>query len=304
MRKTPIVFAYDNNWTIQAGVAINSLLSKANLDTFYEIFILYIDLLKENQNQIKRLLNIYKNCSIEFIDCSAHITKGFEIRGITSTAYLRLIIPRILPQYEKVIFSDVDIVIREDISHLIDHPMENMAIAGVKSPGGIQFAKDNGYDPKNYINSGILVINIPIIKDEQIEQALDYAINGNFYHQDQDIINKVFINQIDSKIPIKYIYSPNKVTMLARGEKHRLQVCFSDKDINDLGKDEGIVHYAGPKPWNELIPLGDYWWAAYRESIYFDPEVYVKFQAKYRTLPPLKEIINMLIRKLFNRVYY
>lgn len=41
MSKIPIVFCFDDNLLMPAGVCLTSLLEHANPDTFYDIFILH-----------------------------------------------------------------------------------------------------------------------------------------------------------------------------------------------------------------------------------------------------------------------
>jgi len=46
MKKTPIVFCFDDNLLMPAGVCISSLLKHTNSDTFYDIFILHDEIAK------------------------------------------------------------------------------------------------------------------------------------------------------------------------------------------------------------------------------------------------------------------
>ena len=39
----------------------------------------------------------------------------------------------------------------------------------------------------------------------------------------------------------------------------------------------GIVHYNGAKPWKEVCPNMDIWWAYYRRSIFYDEEFTHRF---------------------------
>ena len=57
MNVIPIAFAFDNNLILPACVCISSLLTNAQKDTFYDIFILHssnIALKKEGLNKIPR----------------------------------------------------------------------------------------------------------------------------------------------------------------------------------------------------------------------------------------------------------
>ncbi len=83
--------------------------------------------------------------------------------------YIRLFFPLFLPPgTEKVIYLDVDMIVRKDISLLWNINLGEKAIAGVpdrfgtvsSSWGGITNYKELGIEPDTkYFNSGLLMIN-------------------------------------------------------------------------------------------------------------------------------------------------
>ena len=68
MNRIPIVFAFDSNFEMPAGVCLTSLLENAAQDTFYEIFVLHGRDTDFSGSKLNRLPEIYKNCSLTFKD--------------------------------------------------------------------------------------------------------------------------------------------------------------------------------------------------------------------------------------------
>lgn len=63
----PIVFSFDNNYTIPAAVAFYSLLNKAAKNVFYEMFVLHSDISEENQDLLQNIIKRTNNASLNFI---------------------------------------------------------------------------------------------------------------------------------------------------------------------------------------------------------------------------------------------
>ena len=120
MNIVPIVFSFDNNLVMPACVCISSLMMNAKEDTFYDIFILHSASECLNKADLDRIPQYYKNCKIQYREVGNEFDGAFEIRGITTPAYYRLLIPEIIPEYDKVIYSDVDVIFRDDLYHFYD----------------------------------------------------------------------------------------------------------------------------------------------------------------------------------------
>ena len=115
MKTIPIAFAFDKRIEMPAGVAIYSLLSHAAEDSFYDIFILHSDRLDFSSSPVKKLAELFPRCRISFRPVKDEFVGAFEIRGITETCYYRLLIPELIPEYDKILYSDVDVIFREDL---------------------------------------------------------------------------------------------------------------------------------------------------------------------------------------------
>jgi len=298
MKKIPIVFTIDNNLVMPACVCISSLLHAAAQETFYDIFILHSEKCDFSQTPLAEYPKIFSNCNITFRVVHSEFVSAFEIRGITTTAYYRLLIPEIIPEYDKVIYSDVDVVFREDLSSYYNENLDGYYMAGVDNgsalrPAVQKYIKDQlGVDHKyGHFYSGNLVINsAEILKDNLIPKFRDLA-KTNFHQQDMDIINIACYGKIKPLSPAFCLTNFLTELIITRGNE-MLQY-FSDATLTHA-LTKGIVHYNGPKPWKEWCVNFDIWWEAYRKSPVYDKRLYFDFfddkQGELDKLPLVKRI--------------
>lgn len=280
MQKVPIVFCFDNNLVRPACVALSSLMMNAKEDTFYDIFILHSWKQPLNHEDIDRLPLYYKNSCIQYRTVDSTFDEAFEIRGITTAAYYRLLIPELIPEYDKVLYSDVDVIFRSDLSEFYSTDMTGYYVAGVDSlanfqPELVKYYNDIVHiNPEGIIFSGNLVINSKeILKDNLIPRFKELAKN-RYTFQDMDVLN------IACRGKIKYL-SPAfcLTTYISEYSVYRKEVLlkvWSGEKLSDA-LSHGIVHYNGKKPWNDVCINFDIWWEYYRKCPYYDEKRYFDF---------------------------
>lgn len=280
MKTIPIAFAFDNNLAFPACVCLSSLMMSAKEDTFYDIFILHSCKQPLNHEDIDRLPSYYKNCRIQYRTVDSTFDEAFEIRGITTPAYYRLLIPELIPEYDKVLYSDVDVIFRSDLGEFYNIDMTSYYVAGVDSlanfqPELVKYYNDIVHiNPEGIIYSGNLVINSKeILKDNLIYRFKELA-KTKYTFQDMDVIN------IACRGKIKYL-SPafcltTYITEYSVYRKDDLLKLWSNDDIENA-KSHGIVHFNGKKPWNDVCINFDIWWEYYRRSPFYDEKRYFDF---------------------------
>ena len=307
MNTIPIVFCFDNNLIAPACVALSSLMMSAKEDTFYDIFILHSYKYPLKHDEIDKLPVYYKNCRIHYRTVDSTFDEAFEIRGITTAAYYRLLIPELIPEYDKVLYSDVDVIFRSDLSEFYDTDMTGYYVAGVDSlanfqPELVKYYNDVVHiNPEGIIYSGNLVINSKqILKDNLISRFKELAKN-KYTFQDMDVIN------IACRGKIKYL-SPafcltTYISEYSVYRKDDLLKVWSCDDI-EYAKLHGSVHFNGKKPWNDVCINFDIWWEYYRRSPFFNEKHYYDFfNYKLNELDhlPLLKRIKVLLRYFFIR---
>jgi lipopolysaccharide biosynthesis glycosyltransferase len=184
--------------------------------------------------------------------------------------YIRLFFPLFIPaEVEKVIYLDVDMIVRKDISALWEIDLGDKIIGGVPdrseivscSWGGIANYKELGIAPETkYFNSGLLLLNrTKWIEANITEKILDCISKNTKYagFPDQYGLNVVFANQwleLDSRW--------NSYSMLEKDDPFLIHfigikpIYTSYKYVAKY-KDE-FYSYLKLTPWSQYKPIGNY----------------------------------------------
>lgn len=260
-QEIPIFFSTDDNYVPFLDVAIRSLKQNSSKDYFYKIVVLNTGLKEENIAKVKLLED--ENFSINFANISYAVE---DLKSLLPNQYhfglatwYRLFIQNLFPEYHKILYLDCDIVVTGDISKLYNVDLEGNMLAGVVEQFILRTKEFSDYtkyavgvDAKNYLNAGILVIDLDKFRQQRIEEKFTYLINKyNFdvIDPDQGYINFLCQGRIKylpvefNRTPLECIDCPNPV----------------------------VVHYAlYKKPWQyDDVFLGEYFWQYAKESPFY-----------------------------------
>lgn len=281
MNIVPIAFAFDNNLVLPACVCISSLLMNAKEDTLYDIFILYSAHTVLKKEDLDKLPQYYKNCRIQYRQVDDTFDSSFEIRGITAATYYRLLIPELIPEYDKIIYTDVDIVFRMDLSSVYNLDLGNNYIAATRELG-MNFTEDGKkyiHSMKElrlgkYIQAGFIIINSKVLKNENMISQFKTWGKKKLRFQDQDILNIVCKGRI---LYLSLEYNMTDYSYLfAMRKPELLKDLFSSETI-EFAINHGNIHFNGHKPWKKYSVNFDIWWEYYRKSPFFDERFYFEF---------------------------
>lgn len=276
MKIIPIFFTFDNNYVEPAAVAFYSLLDKAKSDIFYEMYVLHSDITQEKQQLLVDIVNKKGNAKLTFINTNGFLNDfwgngSFSFSQANSTFTVDTIIrcfgAKFFPQYEKIIYSDVDIIFVDDISELYEIDMEGKYLAGVKNP----FTKYSDYElshlkPEHYemlhdkyIAGGIWVMNLEKIREDNLEEKMLEVINDDTIIKrwnDQDIVNIACEGKVGF-IPLNYISYPYLIDLL---QKPDFDSDYTREELYDSIINPKIIHFAAGKPWNNNPKYSNLWW--------------------------------------------
>ena len=276
MKIIPIFFTFDNNYVEPAAVAFYSLLDKAKSDIFYEMYVLHSDITQEKQQLLVDIVNKKGNAKLTFINTNGFLNDfwgngSFSFSQANSTFTVDTIIrcfgAKFFPQYEKIIYSDVDIIFVDDISELYEIDMEGKYLAGVKNP----FTKYSDYElshlkPEHYemlhdkyIAGGIWVMNLVKIREDNLEEKMLEVINDDTIIKrwnDQDIVNIACEGKVGF-IPLNYISYPYLIDLL---QKPNFDSDYTREELYDSIINPKIIHFAAGKPWNNNPKYSNLWW--------------------------------------------
>lgn len=288
MDKIKIAFSFDANFYYPAMVAIASLLE--NTKSQVKVYCLINDDVTEKMQ--KKLINFLQsikcNSEVLFISIGKIFDNAYEIRGISKAAYSRLMLHRLLPSEDKVIYSDVDVLFKADLADVWQTDIDEYDLAAVKdiciNTDAIWKDLENELDywkgemsllKGKYYNSGFLLCNLKKWREAGFDNKLVTMSKNSYYYQDQDILNVLF-RKVLFLLP-KYCFMP----------KHNYMPAIKENIINQGDYYEAkafpvIIHYAGRKPWDDCdVAAADQWWnhvKRYSELYkYFNKRQYERF---------------------------
>jgi len=144
-------------------------------------------------------------CSLKKTDINVDKLCTTYTRG----TLFRLVLPEVLPELEKVIYLDGDIVVTMDIKTLWDIDMKGCTIAGVvdwheglKVPVYSNILTERGIDKNKYICAGVLIMNLAKIRLETAEKGTLLSRALSFFKKyapelpDQDFLNWEYYTNI------------------------------------------------------------------------------------------------------------
>ena len=282
----PIAMATDKNYVLPTVVTMTSMLENAHPSTRYEFYILLSGDLEEKSRQ--RLLSVsenYNNCSVSLIDMKDRFSHVYTSRHITEATYYRLVLPSLLPNINKIIYLDVDMIIRRDLSNLFSTDIGGCYIAGVKNPHRLlcadphlDYAKFLNVSSLNqYVNAGMLVMNLDKMRKDSLEEEFFKFIEANkvIPSHDQDVLNSVCFSKI-YHLPCRYNfmmhYEPKSIKNF--GSDKWLRECYDKEDYVSAYENPTIIHYsANKKPWKKGctgISRAREWWEYANKTPYYE----------------------------------
>ena len=259
VNKIPIAMATDNNYVYPTIVAMTSMLENKKESTYLDFHIMISgQVSKENRNRMTKLQSLYNGCSVELIDMknsfnNTYITPSY----ITRATYYRLLLPSILNKYNKILYLDGDIIVRKDLWNLYSTDIKDNYIGAVKDIwhqmyGGRDYAHKLGIKNLNqYINAGILVMNLQKIREDNMKKKFNDFIptleSRRLYLNDQDVLNATCYDKIKFISPE---YNAMQHLEFNYDVMGILVDCYDMQEWKKACIDPAIVHYtSSAKPW-------------------------------------------------------
>ena len=163
--------------------------------------------------------------------------------------YARILLPSMLPNLDKVIYLDCDLVVCKDLKSLWETDVNDVAVAMVpdlwyQDKGTLSRLGINNY----YLNSGVIVMNLDYWRKHDVQnRLLSYIVDlGNeLIYNDQDALNAILQDE-RRQLPVKYNVTPYHYHKNLEYYPAKLR-----EEIQKSRLDPVIFHYLGPvKPWS------------------------------------------------------
>lgn len=304
MKVLPIIIAFTPSYITPAATTLQSILDTLSTDTSLEVICLVDELLSEENMALLRMLDRDGLGRI----CYRQLPMGDRLRGLyvderySTVANYRLFVAELLPEWDRVIYLDCDIIVRQDLASLYystclgDNYVAGIAEAATEWQHQRYLAL--GCDPDQYINSGFLILNLEQMRKEQVSQRFEKILREASYLEfpDQDTLNIVCQGRIHYLAP-RY----NGIrTFVIPAYKEVFLTKYTDSDWREIA-DSGNIHYTGAKPWKQYTHLFERWWQTYwrlprafRERATLSKRI--ENLAHLFSLPGVRSLANVVLR--------
>ena len=199
-----ISFSVSDNYSQHLAVVLTSILLN-NPEARFIFHILHQNISEENQIRLKKLETDYPVCEIKFHFVDGSYFDKFPIPAalehVTQEMYYRYILPDVLYNEDRTIYSDVDVLCVGNLQPLWQLNLEGNILAAVSEGerGEVKKRQIGLTDSAPYFYSGLLVMDLAAMRSEKssatlMRKTLEYA--DRIYWPDQDIINLTFRGRI------------------------------------------------------------------------------------------------------------
>lgn len=280
-----IAMSSSNEYVPYLSTCLESLKKVVNPEQNYDIIIFERSITERNKSILKKQIEC-ENISLRFVNPTP-ILKGYNLKfppNYNLECYFRLTSPLILKNFEKVLFTDVDLLFLKDPSVLYSEDITNYPLAACKDLIMGAFVNNRNdslnwgkylceklklEDNYKYFNTGVMLINIKYFNDNNISsKMLDLVSKTQFRILEQDGLNAFFkngIKYIDTSwnFPVANFYYKTILDFMPK--------TFYEQYKKDE-KNPKIMHFAGTtKPW--FCPSENYseiWWEYARKSPFYE----------------------------------
>lgn len=257
----PVVFISDERYAMPTGVAITSLRLNAAMPegVCYEVFVVSLDMSEDSRKRLQSLST--DRFHVTIIDYalserqrSVHSNNGSHV---STAAIVKFELANLLPQYDKLLYLDSDLLVLKGIlglwnTDITEHYAAAVIDGASKNKDFQEHVAGLGLDPKQYFNSGVLLLNAQKLREDGVcGKLLDYRIHGKNFYMDQDALNVIFSGKVKYLSPYYNVFNSwyrSEKAIQAMSVLH--QVDF-DLRPERVYFDAVILHFGDwRKPWN------------------------------------------------------
>lgn len=260
----PVALAADNTYVPMLTTTLRSMLDNASRDYLYDIVVLEKDISPSNQSLMREFLSSCANVRLRFANVLG-LVSSFDLatsnEHISVETYYRFLIQQVMPEYDKVLYLDSDLIVCGDVSELFSTELGDNLLAAVRDIDfqgnlGMKDGKRMVYahdvlglrEPFDYFQAGVLLLNTAALRElHSVGEWLRIASEPKFIYDDQDILNA------ECQGRVVFLDGSWNVMTDCAGRVQRV-FSFAPADCFDAYRaayaSPMIMHYAGfEKPW-------------------------------------------------------
>lgn len=265
----PIFFTINNDFTKYVSVALQSLIDNAGPDDHYHVIVVHQGLTSANKQALLNMTTPSVKIELSYLNQDLKVIQNrvenyLRVDFFTLTIYYRLFLADCFTQYDKAIYIDSDAVIPGHLTDLYHQNLGNNLIAAAPDhsiehvPAMVKYIEQAlGIDYHQYINSGVLLINMKAFREEKFVNHFLYLLNK--YHFDCIVPDQDYLNMICRE---RILYLDEKWDTMPKAPAYQAEKVTHPQ----------IVHYnLFYKPWHfDHVMYEQYFWKYADESPFAD----------------------------------
>ena len=252
-----IAFACDENYSKYVAVVMQSIFARAAARDRHEFHILSLNLSAYAQT---RLLEVATggNAALYVHRLTKDRVAGFPVTDLPLETYLRLCLPDLLPEHDRIIYLDADLLVLDSLSALWNHALEGKAIGAAIDT--LSVLKGNALDHfkalqlpdrHSYFNAGVLLLDLKMLRElKLLERARLWAAEHSalMTYNDQDVLNVLLAGRV-SYLELRWNLQVPLIDLFKLGYR------CSPEHVDAVAA-PGIIHYVtSRKPWRSEFKL-------------------------------------------------
>lgn len=260
----------DSFFVLPTAVMAVSARENMKAGSSYHFHLFYEDLASWQIKLFEGLETPSFKVSLHEVINSRH-TKFSKKLKVTSVSLVRLELPERLPNLDKVLYLDGDIIVHSDLTELYSTDLGQNYIAAVKDPYHYNHGDYVNQFPGNgYINSGVMLMNLAVLREEGVVDKFfeAKAHPEKFWRfQDQDVVNYCCANRIMYLHP-RYNTLYWAYQLAEQGEITMYNKLYKTNysSVAEIKFDAKISHLAGlhgNRPWDKSCAVFSELWFSY-----------------------------------------
>ena len=286
--RVPLAIAFTPNYFVPAAATLKSLLDASKAE--FEVICLVSDPIPaEMQEKLVRLGG--GRFAFRYIPLKGRMEGLYIDPRYTEAASFRLLLPELLPEYDKILYLDCDIIVRQDVGKLYRETDLEDNWLGVVFEAPIEQQAERfralGCDPGRYFNSGFLLMNLALMREHKVTERLLEACRVPYLEfPDQDALNQVCQGHV---LPLSPLHDSIRTFFIPKYKPDFVRQ-YSE-ELWDAVQQAGTIHYTGGKPWDLFTVQFRAWWRVFdtlpqeiRDEWKPAPKMY-RFWKLYRIAP-------------------
>lgn len=258
---TPLAIAFTPNYFVPAATMLRSLLDASTGD-FEVVCLVTEEIPLRMQEKLVRLGE--GRLTFQYLPLKGRLEGIYTDPRYTEAASFRLLLPGLLPEYDKIVYIDCDVIVRQDIGNLYQNTDLEQNWLGVVFEAPIEQQAERfralGCDPNRYFNSGFLLMNLAQMRKENVSARLLEACKVPYLEfPDQDALNQVCQGHI---LPLSPLYNGIRTFFIPKYKPDFIRE-YGSEALWEQVQREATIHYTGGKPWNLFTLQFGAWWRVY-----------------------------------------